>query len=189
MTIYLFFIYDRYCNCIYQRDYDHSKKKKKINTESSLEKKKSIILDGSINKNNNSNETKLLFGMFHSLKTVTSKLVNQDDVQLEKNVLKSFSFGQYKVHFYESLTELKFVILTDISVTNLDSILWTIYSVYYLKNIVYNPLSNVEFTIFVHDSKTKNSKKKKDQFYIDDPNFIEETDDYLKSLHFFFDNI
>ncbi|KAL6452767.1 BET5 Trafficking protein particle complex subunit BET5 [Candida maltosa Xu316] len=156
MTIHSFFIFDRHCNCIYNREYGH--------TPSS-----SDTIPGQINKNNDSNSSKLLFGILYSLKTISNKLVDESSI----NQLKSFNLGQFKIHFYESLSNFKFILITNVEVEELSSVLFQLYSEYFIKYVVENGLSPVEFSETGEYSKINNGR------------FIEETDKYLQSLSIF----
>lgn len=146
MTIYSFFIFDRHCNCIYSREYSHRPND-----------------DGLINKNNGSDTSQLLFGILYSLKNMSSKLGDSTI----SNVLKSFSTSKYRIHFMESLTGLKFVLISDNGIDNLQNVLFELYSNFYLRNVVHNALSQVDF---------------KDGETISNRNFIIETDKFLQGL-------
>ncbi|EPQ64869.1 Component of the TRAPP (transport protein particle) complex [Blumeria graminis f. sp. tritici 96224] len=56
----------------------------------------------------------------------------------------SYRTGQYKLHYYETLTSLKFVMLTDISMLSMRNVLHQIYVNLYIEFVVKNPLSPVE---------------------------------------------
>lgn len=141
--IHSFHIFDRHCNCIYSRDFgsDH------------------------INKTNNSDASKLLFGIIYSLKNILSKLAGSDT---NTNHLKSFSTSKFRIHFHETATNLKFVLVSDVDVDNLQPVLWELYSNHYVTHISMNYLSPVDF-------KTENDK-------INNGAFITLTDAYLKAL-------
>lgn len=141
MTLYSFYIFDRHCHCIYHREF----------------------LNDSVNRENESDISKLLFGVLYSLKNVASKLGDNSG----SNKLNSFSNANYRIHFIETLTNLKFVLVSDNTVDNLQSTLWELYSNYYRNNIVFNPLSPIDF--------------KPDQV-IANSNFINQTDEFLKGL-------
>ncbi|CUM64784.1 uncharacterized protein PRCAT00002395001 [Priceomyces carsonii] len=149
MTIYSFYIFDKHCNCVYSREYSH-----KENDQ------------GLVNKNNESDTSKLLFGILYSLKNISSKLGNAEI----GNNLKSFSTARFRIHYLESASGLKFVLVSDNGVDNLQNVLWELYSNYYLNNIVFNALSPVDFQF---DERISNS------------NFIRETDEFLESLKAF----
>lgn len=56
----------------------------------------------------------------------------------------SYRTGQYKLHFYESPTNIKFVMLTDTQTLNMRNVLHQIYVNLYIEFVVKNPLSPVE---------------------------------------------
>lgn len=126
---------------------------------------------GYINKHNDTNASKLLFGIMYSLKNITAKLGDLADLF---NTLKSFSTENFRVHFMESATGLKFVVVTDNEVDNLQHILKELYTNYYLNHVVYNALSPVEFGM----GDGEHGK-------INNSNFINETDSFLTSLSVF----
>lgn len=155
MAIYSFSIFDRHCNCIYNREFSSTD-------------------NGTINKNNNTDSSKLLFGVVYSLKNILSKLAGDSSIESQSsisNFLKSFSTSQFRIHYYESLTNLKFIIITDNSIDNMQNILWELYSNFYVKHISLNYLSQVDF------------KSEDEKIY--NPNFINETDAFIKSLPVF----
>lgn len=168
MTIYSFYIFDRHCNCIYNREFTH------------LDHANASGV-GQVNKNNDSNASKLLFGILYSLKTISAKLI---DLESEAetavaNALKSFTIGPYRAHYLESLTRLKFVLVSDDNIDNLQAILWELYSVYYIRNVVHNGLSPIEF------KQSDDFKENETVGKISNSGFITETDQFLQSLRFF----
>ncbi|KAK4697035.1 trafficking protein particle complex subunit 1, partial [Lecanoromycetidae sp. Uapishka_2] len=52
--------------------------------------------------------------------------------------------GHYKLHYYETPTSLKFVMVTDTKTNNLRIVLHQIYVSLYVEYVVKNPLSPVE---------------------------------------------
>ena len=56
----------------------------------------------------------------------------------------SYRTGQYKLHYYETPTSLKFVMVTDTKTNNLRIVLHQIYVSLYVEFVVKNPLSPVE---------------------------------------------
>lgn len=157
MTIHAFYIFDRHCLCIYSREYNHTQPSQ-----------------GSVNQNNDSDMAKLLFGIVYSLKNLSAKLgpASPEDSLAESlfpastNALRSFSTGKYRVHFYESLSNFKFTLVTDLEVDNLQPQLWDLYSEIFVKQVLQNALFPVEFGA---------SK-------LNDPEFITLTDKFLSSL-------
>ncbi|CAI5758530.1 unnamed protein product [Candida verbasci] len=163
MTIHSFIIFDRHCNCIYKREYSHE-----LNNNP---------LSGPINKNNDSNSSKLLFGILYSLKTIASKLIPEDNI----NELRSFNIGDFRIHFWESLSRFKFILITNKEVNiDLQSILFQLYSKYFIKYVVENGLSPIEFKYYEKDPKENEVSAK-----INNGKFIEETDKYLQTLSIF----
>jgi hypothetical protein len=62
---------------------------------------------------------------------------------------RSFSFvsyrtGEYKLHYYETPTRIKFVMITDTKTNNLRVVLHQIWANLYVEYVVKNPLSPVE---------------------------------------------
>lgn len=149
MTIYGFFIFDRHCSCIYSREFSHVPKDV-----------------GSVNKNNDSDMAKLLFGLLYSLKNLSQKLGSDPE---STNLLRLFSTGTYRIHFLESLSNFKFVLVSDLATENLQPQLWRLYSSIFLNTVVYNALSPVEFG----ELKIQNSSfiKESDAFLTALPNF------------------
>lgn len=56
----------------------------------------------------------------------------------------SYRTGHYKLHYYETPTSLKFVMVTDTKTNNLRIVLHQIYVSLYVEYVVKNPLSPVE---------------------------------------------
>lgn len=146
MTIHSFLIFDRHCTCIYNREFTNN----------------------STNKNNQSDTAQLVFGMLYSLKQISNKLVDLDEESALSNSLKSFVLGTYRVHYFESLTGIKFILVSDMATDNLQSVLWELYSKYYLTTVVHNLLSPVEFS---EEGKISNEV------------FIEQTDKFIQGLY------
>ncbi|PSK38670.1 hypothetical protein C7M61_002606 [Candidozyma pseudohaemuli] len=165
MTIYAFYIFDRHCSCIYSREYSHAAQNTSSTSSAQLPPSSGSSNLGSVNKNNNSDTAKLLFGLIHSLKNLSSKLATQDT----PNLLRSFSTGAYRVHFLESLTNYKFVLLSDLDTEDLQPELWNLYSSVFVKTVVRNALSPVEFG----------------ENRISNASFIQQSDTYLQALPVF----
>jgi hypothetical protein len=56
----------------------------------------------------------------------------------------SYKTKEYKLHYYETLTRMKFVMVTDTKTNNLQLILHQIWATLYVEYVVKNPLSPVE---------------------------------------------
>lgn len=142
--IYSFYIYDRHCQCIYHRQYNPHE---------------------DLNKANDSDISKLLFGVLYSLKNLSSKLGDNESF----NSLKSFSTTNFRIHYLETLSNFKFILISDNMIDNLQNILWELYSNYFRNNIVLNPLSPIDFNNEI----------------IDNVKFVNQTDEFIKSLSVF----
>lgn len=66
-------------------------------------------------------DAKLIFGTVFSLRNTVRKLGGPDDSFI------SYRTGQYKLHYYETPTNVKFVIITDIGTLNMRNVLHQIY--------------------------------------------------------------
>lgn len=83
-------------------------------------------------------DEKLIFGLVFSLRNMVQKLGGQDDTFL------SYRTGEYKLHYYETPTRMKFVMLTDTKLNNLRPYLHQIWANLYVEYVVKNPLAPVE---------------------------------------------
>lgn len=83
-------------------------------------------------------DARLIFGTIYSLRNIVKKLGGQDDSFI------SYRTGQYKLHYYETPTNVKFVILTDVGTLNMRNVLHQIYVNLYVEYVIKNPLSPVE---------------------------------------------
>jgi len=91
------------------------------------------------------------------------------------------TIGQFRIHFWESLTRFKFVIISDLQVQSLQHELWQLYSQFFIKYVVENALLPVEFKWKDDDTLRENEIYGK----IHNDRFIQETDKYIKSLPIF----
>ncbi|POS83645.1 hypothetical protein EPUL_001786, partial [Erysiphe pulchra] len=83
-------------------------------------------------------DAKLIFGTIYSLRNIVRKLGGLDDSFI------SYRTAQYKLHYYETPTNVKFVILTDIGTLNMRNVLHQIYVNLYVEYVIKNPLSPIE---------------------------------------------
>ncbi|KAK6363930.1 Trafficking protein particle complex subunit BET5 [Exophiala oligosperma] len=83
-------------------------------------------------------DAKLIFGTVFSLRNMVRKLGGEDDSFL------SYRTSQYKLHYYETPTNTKFVMLTDTKSGSMRIALQQIYVNCYVEYVVKNPLSPVE---------------------------------------------
>lgn len=101
-------------------------------------------------------DAKLIFGTIYSLRNMVRKLGGEDDrlkiIPLKNwrqtltstNSFLSYRTSQYKLHYYETPTNTKFVMLTDIKSGSMRLALQQIYVNCYVEYVVKNPLSPVE---------------------------------------------
>jgi trafficking protein particle complex subunit 1 len=100
-------------------------------------------------------DAKLIFGTVYSLRNMVRKLGGEDDryALVRDNVAEheltaasflSYRTSQYKLHYYETPTNTKFVMLTDIKSGSMRLALQQIYVNCYVEYVVKNPLSPVE---------------------------------------------
>ena len=99
-------------------------------------------------------DAKLIFGTVFSLRNMVRKLGGEDDryksttpgrhaADLSSSFL-SYRTSQYKLHYYETPTNTKFVMLTDIKSGSMRIALQQIYVNCYVEYVVKNPLSPTE---------------------------------------------
>ncbi|KAA8909578.1 Longin-like domain-containing protein [Sphaerosporella brunnea] len=155
MPIYSFYIFDRHCECIYVKQWLERERERSsfrpqtanstISSPATLsEKRVSTPIDAPTNARpphgrlSVQDDAKLVFGVVFSLRNMVRKLSGPDD-----NFI-SYRTSSYKLHYYETPTNLKFVMLTDIRMDNLRVALHQIYINLYVEFVTKNPLSPVE---------------------------------------------
>ncbi|RMD40066.1 hypothetical protein DV735_g5050, partial [Chaetothyriales sp. CBS 134920] len=131
MTVYAFYIFDRHAECIYKRKWfpraaSHAQPGRANGSGSSR-----TPLSGD-------DDAKLIFGTVFSLRNMVRKLGGDDDSFL------SYRTSQYKLHYYETPTNIKFVMLTDTKSSSMRIALQQIYVNCYVEYVVKNPLSPVD---------------------------------------------
>ncbi|OAA33106.1 Sybindin-like protein [Moelleriella libera RCEF 2490] len=120
MTVYSFYIFDRHTECIYAKSWLPSSQ------------------PGSRSDNTRSDDAKLIFGTIFSLRNMVRKLGGDDDAFI------SYRTGQYKLHYYETPANLRFVLLTDTQSPSMRNVLHQIYINLWVEYVVKNPLAPVE---------------------------------------------
>lgn len=83
-------------------------------------------------------DAKLIFGTLFSLRRMVRQLGGGEDQFL------SYRTGEYKLHYFETPTNLKFVLLTDTRVGNMRTVLYQIWATLYVEYVVKSPLSPIE---------------------------------------------
>ncbi|KAH8158302.1 hypothetical protein CIB48_g9944 [Xylaria polymorpha] len=90
-------------------------------------------------RNKGADDAKLIFGTVFSLRNMVRKLGGDDDAFI------SFRTSQYKLHYYETPTNLRFALLTEPGALSMRNVLHQIYINLWVETvIVKNPLSPVE---------------------------------------------
>jgi len=141
-VLYSFTIFDRHCESVYHRQW---------NIPANQTKTPSFISPGPPvqptqhdtrrivpTTNKHEDDAKLLFGVVYSLRNMTRKLSNPDD-----NFV-SYRTSKYKLHYYETPTLLKFVMITDARADPKRVVLHQIYVNLYVEFVVKNPLREIE---------------------------------------------
>jgi hypothetical protein len=141
MVLYAFYIFDRHTECIYSRRWaprpvSSTPKPARPQSASSVT---SAAPDVAVRKPmSHDDDEKLIFGLVYSLRNMVQKLGGDDDTFL------AFRTGEYKLHYYETPTRIKLVMLTDTKVINLRQYLHQIWANLYVEYVVKNPLAPTE---------------------------------------------
>ncbi|KAK7750976.1 Trafficking protein particle complex subunit BET5 [Diatrype stigma] len=83
-------------------------------------------------------DAKLIFGTVFSLRNMARKLGGEDDAFI------SYRTAQYKLHYYETPTNLRFALLTEPAALSMRNVLHQIYINLWVEYVVKNPLSPAE---------------------------------------------
>lgn len=142
MVVFSFYIFDRHAECIYKRTW----LSRPVSIASKISRPASevpALQNGTYaglghSSRATDDDAKLLFGTVFSLRNMVRKLGGDDD-----NFV-SYRTSQYKLHFYETPTNIKFVMLTDTKSPSMRIALQQIYINLYVEYVVKNPLSPVE---------------------------------------------
>ncbi|KAL2694017.1 hypothetical protein Neosp_000587 [[Neocosmospora] mangrovei] len=130
MVVYSFHIFDRHTECIYSKSWLPPS-----TNPSDPDAPAAANLQAPTT---SSDDAKLLFGTVFSLRNMVRKLGGDDDAFI------SYRTAQYKLHFYETPANLRFVILTDTATLSMRNVLHQIYINLWVEYVVKNPLAPVE---------------------------------------------
>lgn len=153
MAIYSFWIFDKHCNCIFDREWTL------ISNSAS----------GTINSKQTEETAKLLYGMIYSLRSVTQKLSRGDT----SNDVRSISIGKYRIHTYCTASGLWFVLLSDYKQASYSHVLRYIHSHIYVKYVTHNILSPDDFAESEKETRGQGFRK------INNRNFISAIETFL----------
>ncbi|KAF5018313.1 hypothetical protein F66182_9712 [Fusarium sp. NRRL 66182] len=128
MVIYSFHIFDRHTECVYSKSW----------LPPTTNPDGTITTNAAAAPTTSSDDAKLLFGTIFSLRNMVRKLGGDDDAFI------SYRTAQYKLHFYETPANLRFVILTDTATLSMRNVLHQIYINLWVEYVVKNPLAPVE---------------------------------------------
>jgi len=151
MVVYSFYIFDRHTECIYSKLW--ARQQDGVASSAAVKSTRPVsgssVASNGVSSDNGpararparltaQDDAKLIFGTIFSLRNMVRKLGGQDDSFI------SYRTGQYKLHYYETPTNIKFVMLTDTQTLNMRNVLHQIYVNLYVEFVVKNPLSPVE---------------------------------------------
>ncbi|KXT17579.1 hypothetical protein AC579_6162 [Pseudocercospora musae] len=137
MSVYSFYIFDRHTECIYSKRWTSppvfqnraSAQSALSNGEMPVSARRALKAE---------DDAKLIFGTIFSLRRMVRQLGGEDDQFL------SYRTGEYKLHYFETPTQLKFIMLTDTRVGNMRTVLHQIWATLYVEYVVKSPLSPLE---------------------------------------------
>ncbi|KAK9425828.1 putative Trafficking protein particle complex subunit [Seiridium cardinale] len=141
VQVYSFYIFDRHTECIYTKLWlsaappaisssDHAP------PSATTAAQQKATANNLLRKAND--DAKLIFGTIFSLRNMARKLGGDDDAFI------SYRTGQYKLHYYETPSNLRFALLTEPGAPGMRNVLHQIYINLWVEYVVKNPLSPVE---------------------------------------------
>lgn len=136
LTIYSFYIFDRHTECIYSKKWTSTQQTPRTTATASASNTALPISTKRAMKDADS--AKLIFGTIFSLRRMARQLGGDDDQFL------SYRTGEYKLHYFETPTQLKFVMLTDTRVGSMRTVLYQIWATLYVEYVVKSPLAPLE---------------------------------------------
>ncbi|SCU78777.1 LADA_0A07536g1_1 [Lachancea dasiensis] len=153
MAIYSFWIFDKHCNCIFDREWTL----------------KSNHASGTINSKLNEDTAKLLYGMVFSLRSISQKLAGQGP----HNEIRTIATGKYRAHVLCTASGLWFILLSDLKRENLSEVLRYLYGEIYIKTVVHNWLSPIDFAESEAEKRGRGTRK------IRNRNFLQRVEEFL----------
>ncbi|KAK7414528.1 Trafficking protein particle complex subunit BET5 [Neonectria punicea] len=139
MTVYSFHIFDRHTECVYSKSWLPPPQNPDTRPLGSGSVATTTTMAPAPQPSvTSSDDAKLIFGTIFSLRNMARKLGGEDDAFI------SYRTAQYKLHFYETPANLRFVILTDTVTPSMRNVLHQIYINLWVEYVVKNPLAPVE---------------------------------------------
>ncbi|CAK3837586.1 Transport particle subunit bet5 [Lecanosticta acicola] len=148
MSVYSFYIFDRHTECIYSKrwtNFPHARNSaaaasgpnnnNTTNTNTLSHRELPLSTKQAAKA---SDDAKLIFGTIFSLRRMARQLGGAEDQFL------SYRTGEYKLHYFETPSQLKFVLLTDTRVGNMRTVLYQIWATLYVEYVVKSPLAPTE---------------------------------------------
>ncbi|KAL8400211.1 hypothetical protein RB594_000559 [Gaeumannomyces avenae] len=145
MAVYSFYIFDRHTECIYTKQWLPPPRDEAATAAGAGAGAGAIGGGGGGGggrgkavRDSRADDAKLIFGTVFSLRNMVRKLGGDDDAFV------AYRTAQYKLHFYETPTNLRFVLLTDTASMSMRNVLHQIYINLWVEYVVKNPLSPAE---------------------------------------------
>ncbi|KAI1366997.1 snare-like protein [Xylaria arbuscula] len=161
VQVYSLYIFDRHTECIYSKQWLPTATSPGLpttTTTNTIAQQHQQSLNGGVpepntpdqqqpkaatapakpRRNKSADDAKLVFGTVFSLRNMVRKLGGDDDAFI------AFRTGQYKLHYYETPTNLRFALLTEPGALSMRNVLHQIYINLWVEYVVKNPLSPVE---------------------------------------------
>ncbi|TKA78031.1 hypothetical protein B0A55_02118 [Friedmanniomyces simplex] len=140
MSVYSFYIFDRHTECIYSKRFTQQPSPPRTtNPAASTLPNGGTTVPASLRQaNKDSDDAKLVFGTVFSLRRMCRQLGGVDDQFL------SYRTAEYKLHYLETPTQLRLVLLTSPQVGNMRTVLHQIWATLFVEYVVKSPLAPTE---------------------------------------------
>ncbi|KAM0284976.1 hypothetical protein ACHAQH_001665 [Verticillium albo-atrum] len=142
MPVYSIFIFDRHTDCVYSKAWlpppSRPLSQSSTSTAAPQQPPPPPAPVHAHHHATSSDDAKLVFGTVFSLRNMARKLGGDDDAFI------SFRTATYKLHYYETPANLRFVMLTDTGALSMRNVLHQIYINLWVEYVVKNPLAPVE---------------------------------------------
>ena len=141
MSVYAFYIFDRHTECTYSKFWTAAPQgpNQRSNGETASSLSNGAVRPPSSRRTLKAeDDAKLIFGTIFSLRRMVRQLGGEDDQFL------CYRTGEYKLHYFETPTQLKFLLLTDTRVGNMRTVLHQIWATLYVEYVVKSPLAPTE---------------------------------------------